>query len=119
MSFLLLILVVQAAAVIGVMFVLKGVLNNMLVDLAVRHLEFYRPADEPKKIEKVQFVSHKPLKKILMDRARHAVQKNFSSAVTLEFSVEKNIWGGAVVRLGEQVLDFSLRDRMIRAFQRG
>jgi len=116
MTILLIILVGQGIAIIIVMFVLKSVLNHTLIDLAVRHVEVWKFA-EAKGIDHILVVTHAPLKKEYAERIRRALARNFSSQVAAEFKVQRTLLGGAVVHVGEQVLDCSLKDRLAQAFR--
>ncbi len=116
MTYLFIILVGQGIAIIVVMFVLKGVLDKTLIELAVRHIEVWKFA-EAKGIDRILVVTHKPLKKDYVERVQKALAKNFSSQVTADFQVQKRLLGGAVIHVGEQILDCSLKDRLAQAFR--
>ena len=116
MTFLWIILAGQGIAIVIVMFVLRAVLNRMLIDLAVRHIEVWKFA-EAKGISRILIVTHAPLKKPYVDRIQRALAGHFSSGAAAEFRVQKALLGGAVIHVGEQILDFSLKDRLTQAFR--
>ena len=116
MSFFIFILIGQAVAIFFVVFVLKVVLNNMLIDLAVRHIEVWK-FSEAKGIDRILILSHKPLKKTYVDRIKCSTQKTFSPNVFVDFQIQKSIWGGAVIRVGDQEIDCSLKDRFQQAIR--
>ena len=100
----------------GVVFaVLRAVLNGMLIDLALKHREVFRSEDGEAPVDRVVIVSFRPLKDADARRARRAVDQRIRPAGPLEFQVERQLWGGVVIRAGSRVLDFSLRDRLKRA----
>ena len=114
MSFLSAVLIVQIITVGIAAFVLKGVLNNMLIGQAVRHLEGWNFSDASS-VEHVVMITHKPLSGVFKDRVQRAVKKVFPSMRDMDFRVWKLVWGGAVLRVEDQVIDCSLRDRLNQA----
>jgi F0F1-type ATP synthase delta subunit len=116
MSFLAFILISQVVAVVCVAFILKIVLNNMLIDLAARHIEVWK-CSEAKGIGRILIVIHRPLKKVYADRIKKAVERNFPVNTSLDFQIQRSIWGGAIVRVGDQMIDCSLKDRVLQALR--
>ncbi|HSV42935.1 MAG TPA: F0F1 ATP synthase subunit delta [Candidatus Bathyarchaeia archaeon] len=114
MSFFLLLLLGQSVVAIIVIAVLRVILNRMLLDLAVRHIESWNFSDA-KKVKRVIIFSHKPLNVVYRNRVQKVVDRNFSSDVVLEFKVERSLWGGAVVAVDDGLFDCSLKDRWHRA----
>jgi len=114
-SFLLGVLAVQAVVGLAVVYALARVLDRMLADLALRTLEAGGPVLPPGSQGEVSIVSRRPLPKAMEERARRAVAKRISPEAGVRFQIDRRIWGGAVVRAGDQVLDFSLKDRVTKA----
>lgn len=118
MSFLTFVVVGQLVVAVIVVVILRLVLNNMLVELAVKHLEVWRTS-KVKDIDHILVLTHKPLKKSYVDRIIRAAEKNFYAGVAIDFRIKKSLLGGAVVQVGDQVLDCSLRGRLRQAIQMG
>jgi F0F1-type ATP synthase delta subunit len=116
MSLLLLVLAAQIIVGLAVALVLKKVLDAMLIDLAMKHLQMLRREESSRHIGQAVVTSFKPLKAAAAARMRRAVAAALTPAAAVEFCVDRKLWGGVVIRAGEHVLDFSLRDRLKKAF---
>jgi len=116
MSFLMAILVGQIIAIVFVMFVLKIVLDKMLIDLAVQHVEVWKMS-EAKEIDRILILTAKSLKQAYVERIKKATAKSFASNVVVDFQIQKSILGGAIIRVGEQIIDCSLKDRLQKAMK--
>lgn len=116
MSFFVFILVGQLIVVAFVFFVLKVVLNKMLIELAVRHIEFWK-ISEAKEVDRILILSHKSLKKVYIDRVKRAAAKIFAQNVCVDFQIQKSLLGGVVIYAGDKTIDCSLKDRLTRAFR--
>ena len=114
MSFLFVVLISQFIVIVFIIFILNVVLNKMLVDIAIKHLEVWR-LSEGSDINQVVFVTHKPMTKTLVQRIHRAAKKNFSPTVLLDFQVQRSILGGAIVHVGDRIFDCSLKDRLSQA----
>ncbi len=119
MSFLIMLLIGQMVAMVCVMAALKIALDRMLVDLAARYLDACHPS-EAAHPNRIQVVSFAPLKKNMMERMQRAAARyGLLGQGAIDFQVNRTLWGGAVIYLGDQTADFSLRDRMRKAVQLG
>lgn len=115
MSLLLGVIIVQLIVIIFGVFILKFVLNNMLVDLAVRHIEVWKVSDA-KNIDRIMIMTQKPLKQIYVKRVQQALKRAFAENVHIEYKVQKALLGGAILCIGEKIIDCSLKDRLRQAF---
>lgn len=106
-----------AQIVIGLIVVicLKKVLDHQLLDMAYRQIDYAKPQDNPSLVIQVTVISHKTLSFKNHERFRRISVKRLGSAVKLDFVVDKKILGGAIVKIGEKVFDYSLKDRLRQA----
>ena len=116
MSLLFLVLSSQVLVIGFIAIILKGVLNNMLLDLAVRHIDVWK-LSETENVDRIVVYTHKVLKQSRMDEFNKVSQRVFSSAIALDFRVQKFILGGAIVHVGKKIIDCSLKDRLKQAFR--
>ena len=70
LSLLLKVFVLQIIVGFIVVFVLKKILDNMLIDLAMRHFDLWlqRQQAHDKHIDEIIFILHKPLKPIYKEK---------------------------------------------------
>lgn len=116
MSFFGFILLGQLVAMGFIVLVLRVVLNKMLIEMAVRHIEFWKMS-EAKELDRILILTHKSLKKIYIDRIKRAGMKIFSQNVVVDFQIQKSLLGGMVIHAGDQVIDCSLKDRLAKAIR--
>jgi|GEM_PF-4473735 len=117
MSFLLCVLVLQGV-VIGIMaLILRGLLNRMLLDQAVRYLQAGSDV-QTQGVNVVTVQTASAAGAALRQRIQMAVCQRFPDSVTIDFQVCKKIRGGAVIHVGSHVIDCSLQDRLERAFHK-
>jgi len=115
MSFLMGVLVLQGIVIGLIALVLRGLLNRMLRDMALRYLEVCTEA-QVQGVACVRVETAGTVDSAYRQRVQTAVQRRFPSPVTVDFQVRRAIRGGAVIHVGGHVIDCSLKDRLERAF---
>jgi F0F1-type ATP synthase delta subunit len=110
--------VLQLIVIFILVVILKKTLNHLLIDSAIRELEFGEAEKTLPPGTGVAVISHKALKLKYKERIVKATQKRFGQSTQVAFKVDKHLWGGAIIAFGKRSIDCSLRDRMNRAFQR-
>lgn len=79
------------------------------IALAFEHL-----VAEHQNILPAQIISANSLDASYQQKLTQALAKRFGRSVHLTYSVDRNLMGGLVVRLGDLVIDGSVRDKLIR-----
>ena len=102
----------QIAVAAIVIFFLKKKLDNILIDLAIRQLELYRGE---KAIKVATVVTHKNLNPQYQEHLRRIVAKQLGESAVLSYQTDKSLLGGIIIKLGDQIMDYSLRDRLRQA----
>jgi len=104
--------IVSAAIII---YILKRVLDNNLIELAIRRLELSKPSEIKRTTGQVTIVSSHNLSLPQRDRITVAVHKLLGTDVHPEYMINKEIMGGAILLLQEEAVDFSIRGRLRQA----
>lgn len=105
-----------------VIFALRKVLNNMLIDLAIRHFGLWmqRQQAHGQPAEKIVIISHKPLKPKYREKILKIMARYSGQIIQPAFEMDKSILGGLVIKGTGDAFDFSLKSRLNEAFsQRG
>jgi F0F1-type ATP synthase delta subunit len=107
-----------AQVVVGAIVVvcLKKVLDGQLLEFAYRQIDYWKPQDQRSPISEITLVTHKRLNVTQQERFRRITLKRLGAAVTVQFLVDRKIMGGAILRIGEKLFDYSLKDRLRQAF---
>ncbi|GHV54131.1 ATP synthase subunit delta [Deltaproteobacteria bacterium] len=74
--------------------------------------EYQILADESKGIMRGEFISAVPLNKEKQDAVRAELTKKASHTLELDFKVDKALLGGMVLKLGDNVMDASLKTQL-------
>ncbi len=103
-----------------IVLILKKILDRNLIELAMAQLEAGRlnpPLNKPLDIENfvLSVTTHKNIAKSTRERIVKASIKNIPGVIVPHFYIDKKIYGGMIIRAGDQVADFSLADRLRRA----
>jgi len=88
--------------------------NKRLPLLPVIKVLFQELREEAEKLLRVRVVSAFPLEEDQATRLKQALTKRFEREILLESEVDKSVIGGAVIYAGDQVIDGSLKDRLMR-----
>lgn len=105
----------QAVAITIIVAVLKKILDQNLVDLAIR--QFERFSTQPPAVSPAVIVTtHKKLSSRHESRIRKAAARIFGQTATVEWRIDKAMWGGMTIRTGDSVIQYSLRERVHQAF---
>lgn len=105
-----------AQAVVGfiVLVCLKNILDNQLLDLAYRQIDYWK-AEPGTTVNQVVLITHRRLKNKNQQRFQRIVSKRLGSEMKLVFQVDRGLWGGAVLRIDSKIFDHSLKDRLRQA----
>jgi len=82
--------------------------QNVLPELAQRYAEL---CDQIKGVEYVEVIAAVPVSPSLQPRLREAIQKFSLRQVDIHYKIEPEIVGGLIVKLGDKVIDASLKRR--------
>jgi len=99
-----------------IIYILKKILDRMLIDLAVTHFEYYHPGRQS--TDPVLIISHRPLSGKDKARLDKAARKISVDPARLTYQVNKKKFGGMVIKTSDKMIDFSLRDRLRQALPR-
>jgi len=86
--------------------------QRRLVDYPGIHDEYQRLADEDAGLMTAEIISASPLDDRRKDRLRRALSERTGLAVQLDISVDSNLIGGAIAKVGGMVFDGSLRTQL-------
>ncbi|MDP2654062.1 MAG: F0F1 ATP synthase subunit delta [Candidatus Omnitrophota bacterium] len=115
MSFLAQVLLAQLVAISVVVFVLKKVLDNILIETALKQLEWSRRGEQGPLTDAVTLTTHKNLRASSRARIVQYLKKHLKITADPVFQVDPKIWGGMIIQCGFRHIDFSLRDRLRQA----
>ena len=115
---LLKVFVLQIIVASIIIFVLKRTLDNMLIDLAMRHFDLWlqRHQAHGKHGCEIILISHKPLKTIYKEKILKIIARHSSERLEPVFQLDKSILGGLIIKGDAEILDFSLKVRLKEAF---
>lgn len=82
--------------------------QNIIPEIAVRYAEL---VDQVRGVEQAEIIVALPIPPELENRLREMVQRFSSRQVEISFLARPEILGGVIVRLGDRVIDGSLRRR--------
>ncbi len=99
-----------------VILVLKAVLDNSLLDAAVKQFELLSPRVESAMIQEVVVTSRKPLPATMVRRVGQVVKRNWGEAPRVIYKIDKLMMGGVVIQFSGYVINYSLKDRLRQAF---
>jgi len=108
MTTLLILLLVQCLLAIGVVFVLKKILDRELIEVALENLEACKTSPDVKEIivRLPSAVSDEIKSHLESIRKRKFIQAN------LNIQEDRALKGGMVIAVGDVLLDFSLSSRL-------
>ena len=103
-----------------IVYILKQILDTMLIDLASRHFDLWmhrqQALDHP--AENISIISHRPLKSKHKEKFFKIITKYSNQKIQPAFEINKSILGGVIIKGSNDVLDFCLKTRLEEAFQR-
>ncbi len=116
-SFFTLIILIQIVVITIIVFILKKILEQQLIDMVIRQYEFGQFEQLKPSIHQVEVISYKPLNQNNKKRIIDATVKHFGGSMKLIFEIDKRILGGMVIQVASKVFNGSLRDRLRQAFR--
>lgn len=112
----------QVVAIGIIVLVLKGILDQDLINLAIQQLDAGRLNPEGlahKNFDPaycaVRVITHKEIAALDRERILKAVIKNIPGGVVTHFEIDRKIRGGMIIKIGVHTADYSLIDRLKRA----
>ena|SRR3989338_5823999 len=97
------------AVVFGIIiFMLKGVLDKMLIENAMRDFN----SQEFEKISQVTAVVYKPPTSKTKDLINRIAKAKFGNDVQVVFEQDSSLWGGIKIRCGRSTIDYSLINKL-------
>ncbi len=115
-SILVKLLLAQCVVAVIIIVVLKNILDKNLMESAIRRLEGWPQTGHPSAVTEITVIFHKNLSPVNKERVLKASLKHFTDAVKPVFQIDKKIMGGIIIKVGENTLDYSLKDRLRLAF---
>lgn len=112
--FLLMIVLGQLVVAGLVVFFLKKKLDHILIELGVRHLELL-DSQKRASVKVLAVITHKNLNLTDQDNIKRRLTKAFGSGLQLSFQIDPGLMGGVLIKLGDEVIDCSLRERLQQA----
>ena len=107
-------IIAQLVIAVIVVWALKGNLDNLLIDMAMKQFDL-RIRDKSSPIIAVTVTSHKKLNAEIQAKIIKETSRNLGETVKPVFQIDKNLMGGMIIKTGSNVIDCSLRDRLHRA----
>jgi len=87
--------------------------NNRLGFLADIQANFAELLDEHQGVARGRMITAVALDKDLQDNLKHSLEEKINQRLILEYAVDPNILGGLVLKVGDRVLDASLRAQLV------
>ena len=112
MTILLAIFAVQVVVAGIIIFVLKKVLDNILIENAVKQFEVLNPKEISQNLKEVIILVYKELKTAVKERIQQAAIKKLPGNVPIVFRIDKSIKGGIIINLEKVLIDGSLITRL-------
>jgi len=103
----------QVVVISIIVMILKRILDQMLIDLAINLFEYWSPGKHP--TGPVQIITHKRLSGRNVDGLRKALGKHSLTPDQAQYVIDKKILGGMIIRADNRIFDCSLKDRLRRA----
>lgn len=110
--FIFLVLALQLIVITLIVYVLKGVLDRILIDSAIRKIESMRGNFIEKDLTQVSVVSYKPLSEENKLRLQNALNKKAQRVIPLIIERDKKLKGGIIIKIGTTIVDCSLINRL-------
>ena len=104
----------QIAVAALVVFLLKGKLDDILIESAVRQLEILS-SEKKSSVKVITAVTSKNLSSANQERLKKAIVKQFGEAAMLSLQIDQSLLGGIIIKLGSDLIDCSLRTRLRQA----
>ena len=114
------IFLLQLVAAAIIVYILKKVLDNMLIDLASRHFDLWMHRQQAREhpAENISIISHRPLKSKHKEKFLKITTKYSNQKIQPAFEIDKSILGGVMIKGSDDILDFCLKTRLEEAFQK-
>lgn len=110
-------LLAQGILAVIIVIVLKNILDNNLIESAIRRLEWWLRTEHSSSVNQVTVISHKKLHPKNEERIVKAAGEYFKDSGKPVFQIDRKIMGGVVIKVGENIFDYSLKDRLRLAFR--
>jgi len=101
-----------------VLFILWLILQKNLVHAALVQFDYWDGKPRDPALAEIVVTSHQELKETLKAKIIKLTQRKFGEKMAVVFRVDRKIMGGLVIRAGEKVIDFALKERLRQALGR-
>ena len=112
--FLIFVFLAQLVVCAIVVFILKKILDNILIDSAIRQLELCNQGKKSS-IDALTVISYQNLNTKNQERITRAALKQFGETAKPAFTIDRSLLGGMVIKVGSRIIDCSLKDRLRQA----
>ena len=109
------IIILQVVLASVVIFFLMKTLNRNLVEMGVIRLENWQFERRDVKVSKVDVLTSKSLAQAFQTRIQEAVAKYFGPNTPITFNVSKDLLGGIVIKMDQEMIDCSTRNRLVES----
>lgn len=118
LSFFVKVFLLQLIAIACIIFILKKILDHKLIEEAIRRLEIALHERRPQQSSPfvVKVISHKKLANRYKLKILKVTIKYLGENLKPSFETDRHLWGGLIVKLGDIVVDCSLKERIREAF---
>lgn len=113
-SIFLKIFLAQIAVAAVVVFFLKKVSDGQLLELAYRTIDYWKTEPGQKPPQTVTLITFRPIPPKAKERFLKIAAKRLGQAAMV-FESDRSLLGGAKIKIGDKVFDYSLRDRLRQA----
>ncbi len=109
---LLKIILVQIGIAIIIVFVLKKMLDNILVESALKRLDVLRLGEGADSPDEVTVITHKTIKTVNLRAIQRLVRRKWGPSVGIKECIDKRLKGGIVIKAESFCIDCSLMGRL-------
>lgn len=102
----------QFIVIAVIIFILKKILDRMLIESAIKKFEFFDLDPQEQKPEKILVITHKKLKDKYHQKISAIVAKRLHRSIPVVSLIDKKIFGGMVIQVQDIKIDFSLISRL-------
>ena len=112
------IVILQAGVIAVIIFVLKRILDKKLVESAINEFRVWQREGREQLGNQVLIVSPKGLKLKYKLRILKIALDYFGDDAHPSFKINKDLLGGIIIKIGDNIIECSLKDRLAQVFSR-
>ena len=110
--FILKILALQIVVFAVIIFILKNILDGILIDVAIKKLEVMRPEELGLNLTQVEVTTHNTLRDVHKNKITYLLSRKCNKQISLVTKVDPRIKGGMIIKLLNSTIDCSLVTRL-------